>query len=192
MKISNSSGGDFPVLDEDAYLGRIYSIVDIGMQETLYGNKGQLIITWEIPSELSEGLPYAISKFYTASLNEKANFCKDIEAMTSKIPAEAKENFDPSKLLGITAQLSISKGQNKEGYDRNKIEQVSKVMKGVEVGKPVNSCVYFDLENPNWPEVFKTLPEWQQKLVNRESGCKTAATTEEDDIPFSGDEGGMW
>jgi len=52
MKISTGGGGDFPVLEEDAYLARIYSFVHIGIQDTPYGLKDQAIVTWEIPSEI--------------------------------------------------------------------------------------------------------------------------------------------
>lgn len=168
---TGGSGGEFPVLDEGGYAARIYSIVDIGMQETKFGLKQQIIITWELPSELSdEGLPHAISKFYTLSLNEKANLRKDLESMKGKIPAEKLE--DPvfidnlfTKLLGTTCQLSISQYKNKEGYNRNGIEGVGKLMKGTDVPAAVNTPVLLDLENYD-QSVYDALPEWQQTMID--------------------------
>ena len=81
------SGGEFPILDEASYVARIYSVVDIGIHQTNFGEKQQIIVTWELPTEVSdEGLPHAISKFYTLSLNDKANLRKDLEKMKGKIP----------------------------------------------------------------------------------------------------------
>jgi len=119
------SGGDFPILDEASYVARIYSVVDIGIHQTNFGEKQQIIVTWELPTELSdEGLPHAISKFYTLSLNDKANLRKDLEKMKVKIPQEKlnQQDFIDSlfeKMLGTTCQLSISVYENKKGNKRN-------------------------------------------------------------------------
>ncbi len=197
MKAPVGGGGDYPVLEDDVYVGRIYSVVDIGMQEGTYGTKNQIIITWELPTECVEDLPQAISKFYTLSLNAKANLRKDIESMTSKIPDDKitdtafQESLFP-RLLGKTSQLSISKYKNAEGYERNKITAVTKIMKGTDVPRAVNAPVFFDLDNYD-QGTFDALPEWQQKMINKEGAAATPAPapaksshedTDDDDIQW--------
>ncbi len=191
------SGGEFPVLDEGGYPARIYSVVDIGIHMTNFGEKQQIIVSWELPTETNEeGLPHGISKFYTLSLSEKANLRKDLEKMKGKLPKE-KLN-DPKfidslfeKMLGTTCQLSISQYENKEGYKRNGIEGVGKLMKGTEVPEAFNQPILLDLEKYD-QATFEMLPEWQQKLVSEgkarfdavySSGDNTA--TEDDKIPFN-------
>ena len=194
MKASiGGSGGDFPILDEGGYAARIYSIVDIGIHQTNFGEKQQIIVTWELPSELSdEGLPHAISMFYTLSLNDKANLRKDLEKMKGKIPPEKLSSaafIDTlfEKMLGTTCQLSISVYENKEGYKRNGIEGVGKLMKGQVVPEAINAPVLLDLEHYD-QAVFDKLPEWQQGKV---SEGKTrfdqlySTDDKDDEIPFN-------
>ncbi len=197
MKASiGSSGGDFPILDEASYVARIYQVVDIGIHQTNFGEKQQIIVTWELPTELNdEGLPHAISKFYTLSLNDKANLRKDLEKMKGKIPQEklSSQEFIDSlfeKMLGTTCQLSISVYENKEGYKRNGIEGVAKLMKGTAIPESVNEPVLLDLEHFDQAQYDK-LPEWLQGKVdegrtrfNEVHGHKDAKN---DDIPFNTD-----
>lgn len=206
MKASvGGSGGDFPVLEENGYLARLVSIVDIGIHDGNYGAKHQCVFTWELPTEIGEdGRPYVISRFYTLSLNEKANMRKDIESMKGKIPVEKLE--DPAfvdsmfaKLLGTPCQLSISQYKNKEGYQRNGIEGVGKAMKGAEIPAAINDLVLFDLENFN-QKVYSDLPEWLRNKVDEgkpafdaENMSGTQAKDEGDDIPFGdGDDDADW
>ena len=165
------TGGDFPILDENGYPARVYSIVDIGIHNTKHGDKHQVIISWELPLEIGDdGRPYALSKFETLSLHEKANLRKLIEAMKGKIPAEKLEDQDFIdnlflKVLGTPAMLSVSQYKNKDGYLRNGIEGVGKLMKGVELPPAINEPVLFDMDHFD-QSVYKKLPEWQQKLVD--------------------------
>lgn len=208
MKASvGGSGGDFPVLDENGYLARLVSIVDIGIHEGSYGAKHQCVFTWELPTEIGEdGRPYVISRFYTLSLNEKANMRKDIESMKGKIPVEKLE--DPAfvdsmftKLLSTPCQLSISQYKNKEGYLRNGIEGVGKPMKGAEIPAAINDLVLLDLENYD-ANVYNALPDWLKAKVDEGkpvfdaenvSNSEGAKKDEGDDIPFGeGDDDADW
>lgn len=182
MKFTSGSGGDYPCLEEDVYLARVAGITDLGEQDTKYGMKPQMIITYELVTETVEGLPYHQSQFFGVSLNEKSNFYKLLKNLGCPIPDD--DSFDVSVLLTKPVQLNISKSKNAEGYDRNKIESVSKVMKGTDVPHLVNSPYFLNLDDSSWPEVFKTIPEWQQKLVNTDSAVKSSAGVEEGDIPF--------
>lgn len=164
MKASIGGGGGFTLLEDDVYPARIYSIVDIGQQQTPYGEKRQIIITWEIPGEMVDGLPYAISKYYTLSLNDKATLLKDIEAMGKPLPMDKRATFDFTKLIGKTCQLNIQKYEKKDGNERNKIIGISKLMKGIEVGPQVNESIFFDLDEPS-DAVYNSLPDWQKKQI---------------------------
>lgn len=193
MKASIGGGSDFPVLESDSYLARIYMVFDIGIQEGKFGDKHQVIIGWELPTELGEdGRPYVISKFYTLSLNPKSNLCKDIEAMSQTIPEDKKGSFDFQKLIGMKSQLTVEKYQNAEGYDRNRITTVSKPMKGAKVPAAINAPVFFDLESPDW-DLFEQQPEWLKDKCNRNSITPAAPDSpapaievddDDDDIPW--------
>lgn len=54
------------------------------------------------------GKNFMVSKSYTASLNDKANLCQDLETWRGrKFTAEEKMGFDLEKLVGAPCQLQI-------------------------------------------------------------------------------------
>ena len=198
MKATTGGGNsDFPMLDEGGYLARVYSIVDIGIHNTNFGEKHQVVISWELPTELGDdGRPYAQSRFYTMSLNEKANLRKDLESMKGKIPNDKLE--DPTfvdsiftKLLGTPAQLSVSQYTNKDGYLRNGIEGIGKPMKGVSIPEAVNDTVLFDLEHYD-QKIYNNLPDWLKAKIDegkpRFDALNGLTSTSDDGIVIDGDE----
>jgi hypothetical protein len=83
MKWSDSGGGkEFEAAPIGNHVGRCIGLIDIGTQQGEYQGKTtharKVVVRWELPNELiSEGdwagKPFVVSKFYTASLSEKAN-----------------------------------------------------------------------------------------------------------------------
>ena len=70
---------------EGTHAARCISVVDIGTQyaERFDTWKRQLVLTWEVPAHTYDGgedgqMPMTISKFYTLSMNPKANLFKDV------------------------------------------------------------------------------------------------------------------
>ena len=54
--------------------------IDMGTQETRFGNKHQIRIRWELPTELMEdGRPFTISSTYTWSMSSKSRLRADLE-----------------------------------------------------------------------------------------------------------------
>lgn len=194
IAVGGGGGGDFPVLEEDIYPARINGVIDIGTQETLYGVKQQIIVLFELTGQVVDGLPYQKSKWYTASLHEKATFRKDVELIMGKMPDEVLNNFDASKLINAPCMIALSKSKNDKGYDQNKIEAVSRCPKGMEVPPLINDPIYFDLDDPQWALKLEALPEWLQGKINRNDGVKSAASIQEKDIPVAGEDGdnGYW
>ena len=89
----DSGGGDFKKVPPGVYIGRCYSLIDIGTQFTdgVYGPKSahKIRIAWELFGEDEAGqpltalvdgkeMPLTISKSYTVSLHEKASLRKDL------------------------------------------------------------------------------------------------------------------
>src|SRR5262245_35658388 len=87
MKISDSGGKEFEQAPIGNHLGRCVGMIDIGTQQVEYLGKTtharKIVVRFELPNELvSEGefagKPFIVSKFYTASIGEKANLRKDL------------------------------------------------------------------------------------------------------------------
>jgi len=114
------SGGDFTPISEGIKIAVCSMVIDLGIQETSYGDKSQLFIQWQIPAERveikGENLPAVISQRYTASLNEKANLRKTLEAWRSrKFTEEELSGFDMSTILGAGCQIQVVHNKSQDG-----------------------------------------------------------------------------
>lgn len=185
-----------PVVDPGTYLARCYSIVDAGTQVSeMWGEKHKIIITWELPSERimvdGKDLPRAISGFYTMSLNKKSNLRKDLELWRGRpFTAQELEGFELAKILGTACQLNILHTE----HGKAKVVGVAGIPKGTVVPEVQNPKVEYSYSQ-GADDVFKTLPEWLQKIVsaclewaNQESDTDGEPAAQEpqreDDVPF--------
>jgi len=103
-----SEGGEFFLIPEDSYIAKLYSIVDLGEQDTGFrkfkedkvtGKKtdmgpliqNKVMLSFELEGvAVSDGRPAVISNTYTASLNEKATLADVLLSLLGG-GAEAKE-----------------------------------------------------------------------------------------------------
>ena len=186
-------GGDFELAPAGSVGARAFSIVDIGMQDSQYGLKHQIIITWELPSELmADGRPFVISQFFNLSLSEKANLCHCIEGIFGKkMPDEAKMGFDFQSLIDRPCLLNIVHKPKKDGSTKAEIAGYAPPAKGMTIPALQSEAVFFDLDEPDWALVDE-MPEWISKRINgdaptsKKNSPKDPADdfTGDDDIPF--------
>jgi hypothetical protein len=113
-----TKSSSFKELDPGLYSARCIRVIDLGTQKNEYqGNvkwQRQVLVVWEVPSQLHEGTPMTISKFYTLSLFEKAKLAQDLTSWRGKPFTETeKQGFDISKLLGVGCTLNVI--QNERG-----------------------------------------------------------------------------
>lgn len=161
------------------------SVTDLGTQTSTYNNeentRRQNLVTWELPEELREdGKPHTISKFYTASIGEKANLYKDLTSWFGKPPVAP---FDPQSLLGVGCQLIIT-----EKNEKHVVSTVAGLKKNAKLPSPVNELVYFTLDEFN-EEVFDKLSNGIKKMIMRSPEYAKIVNgdepeEEDQDIPF--------
>lgn len=203
MKWSDSGSGDFEQPPVGTHLARCVRLIDIGTQKGEYQGKAtfkrQVIIGWELPTELMTegehaGKPFTSSKFYTASLSEKANLRRDLANWRGRDFTEQElQGFDAKNILGKPCMLSLTVN------DKNKV-RVTGVMaapKGMTVPEQINPTIYFSLDEFN-PDVFASLSDGYKKFImaspeyaeainpKRMAEGNAAASLAEmdDDIPF--------
>jgi hypothetical protein len=149
-------------------MARCIRLIDIGTQHGEYQGKAtarkQVIIVWELPNELMEdGKPYVASKFYTASLGEKANLRKDLEAWRGRaFSDEDLAGFDLRNILGKPCMLSVVA---KDGSDtKTKVGGVMAAPKGTTLPVATNDVFAFDVDE--WDqELFDKLSDGIKKLI---------------------------
>jgi len=193
---SSDGGGAFAEPPEGTHLARCVKIIDLGTRESEYNgekrSRREVVIAWELPDELipkgeAAGKPFVVSKFYTASLSEKATLRHDLEKWRAKsfTPEELK-GFDLKAILGKACMVTVVQ---KEGGKR-RVEGVSSVPKGMTVPPQVNPSVYFSTEPDEFDQnVFNALSAGFQKMIMESPEYQQLQGTPpadklDDDIPF--------
>lgn len=171
--ILTDKGGDYAVAPVGTHRALCVSIIDVGTQQGEYQGrqtlKRQVIIGWELPDELipeghgdATGKPFFISKFYTASLNEKSSLRKDLANWRGRdFTASELAGFDVRNILGKGCMISVTHNEKKKA----KVTGVASLPKALrEMPKPVNAERYFSLDAFD-KAVFDSLPEGIQKII---------------------------
>lgn len=162
--MASDKGGGTPI-EPGVYPAICVGVYDIGTQDGgQYGPKHQVIISFELPDERMaferdgqqrEG-PRMISKFYTLSLNERANLRRELEAWRGRpFSAAELEGFDLIKLLGVNCMLGIIINKN----NKNKINSINPAR---EKRTSENEPQYFSFEDRT---PLPDGPEWLVKII---------------------------
>ena len=207
MIISDAGGTSFEQAPTGSHAARCISIIDIGTQKSTYEGevqiKHQLIVRWELPNEFMTagefaGKPFTVSKFYTASLNEKARLRIDLAAWRGRdfTPEELK-GFDLKNILGKACMLAV--GMSEKG--KAKVSAVMALPKGMTIPEQVNPTFHFSLDafkasdfellSKGFKEMVCASPEYQRLIKpepTRTAPAKTVAAgadfEDDSDIPF--------
>ncbi len=204
MKLTDSGGGDFEQPPTGSHIARCIKMIDIGTQKSEFQGraniKRQIILAWELPLELMSpehgGKPFVVSKFYTASLNEKANLRKDLANWRGRDFSDQELlGFDSKNLLDKGCMLSIIHNDK----NRARVAGVMAMPKGTVLPPATHPLVYFSLEPDEFdvavfdslPDGFKRMidvsPEYQQRVrpgYVAGQPDRSPIADFEDDIPF--------
>jgi len=206
MLWKDSGGGEFEQPPAGTHMAVCIRVIDIGTQDGEYQGKPtikrQCIIGWELPGELMQegehaGKPFVCSKFYTASLSEKANLRKHLESWRGRaFTADELNGFDSKNILGKSCMLSLI--TNDKG--KTQVAAVMAAPKGTQVGTPSNKLTFFSLDHFD-AQAFESLSDGIKKMIVLSPEYKRATTPRqelaapkktfneamdeiEDDIPF--------
>lgn len=185
----DSGGGDFKRVPAGAYIGRCYSLIDLGTQLSngVYGEKMQhkIQIRWELFGEDENGvpltiniegkeMPLTISKSYTVSLHEKSSLRRDLSAWRGKaFTDEEAKAFDVSRLLGAYCMVNVTTSES-GGKTYSNVAGLTPLPGALKNAKPdpVHENVLFNLDEPDMAvfakfheklqEAIKRSPEWAE------------------------------
>lgn len=183
--IATDSGGNgnFKRVPPGAYIGRCYSLIDLGTQLSTgqYGEKLQhkIRIGWELFGEDENGepltvevdghtMPMTISKSYTVSLHEKAGLRKDLAAWRGRdFTDEEARGFDVQKLLGVYCMVNVTSSET-NGKTYSNVAGLTPLPGALKNNKPapVHEIVVFDLDAPDM-KVFNAFREKLQEAIKK-------------------------
>ncbi len=207
---SDNGGGNFKRVPSGAFIGRCYSLIDLGTQESngQYGQKFQhkIQIGWELFGEDDDGqpltvdvdgktMPMTIKKSYTVSLHEKSVLRRDLASWRGKdFTEEEAKAFDVSKLMGVFCMVSVTESEN-NGKTYSNVSGVTRLPNALAGAKPdpVHSNIVFDLDKPDMEifgkfheklqEAIKKAPEWVLATGGAPKPAEDAPFDDQD-IPF--------
>lgn len=206
---SDNGGSNYKRVPSGAFIGRCYSLIDLGTQHTdgQYGPKDQhkIQIGWELFGEDDDGnpltvdwegktMPMTIKKSYTVSLNEKSGLRRDLASWRGRdFTDEEAKAFDISKLLGAYCMVNVTTSEN-NGKTYSNVSGLTKLPTALKGAKPapVHSNVVFNLDEPDMElfasfheklqDAIKRAPEWRGKAGA--SSEPKSAWNEDMDIQF--------
>jgi hypothetical protein len=175
-------GGDYELLPDGVYTARCFKVIDLGTQAVSWNNETKyqpkLMLTWEILDDnvkMKDGRPFATSKTYTASLNEKSTLYQDLVKWRGQaFSNEELLGFDISKLLGAycTLQIIHNTGDNGKTY-----ANIAGIMKTKERPAGINQEVMFDINNPDM-QVFNDLSDYLKDKIRSSQEWKEKENTD--------------
>jgi uncharacterized protein YfkK (UPF0435 family) len=200
-----SSSKEFKNSPPGSHLGRLYKIVDLGTQQGEWEGKAtyarKMIFYFELHGEDDKGMPLVnddgkpliVTKYYNASLGEKATLRKHLQTWLNLDFSKMPEGFKVENILGKFAMINVTTYQ-KDGKTRASVEGLSAVPAIVQKhGLPegINEISIFDLNKFDSAK-FDSLSDSIKKMIM--SSPEYRALTQQpqsssddfgnDDIPF--------
>lgn len=176
--VIKDTGADFARPEPGMQQAVCSHVYDLGMQPGFQGAiTHKLVILWELEERIKEGTfagqRFVISKFYTASLNEKANLRADLTSWRGKdFTAEELLGFDIEKIVGVNCYLNLVEKKKNDGKTAIVVAAVAPFKR--KEGGP----------EPMAPELERTyIPDWIRKLIGKEQP-DTSDIEANDAIPF--------
>ena len=173
----------YPTVSVGVHKARCVRVIDLGTQQNDYQGqiswKRQVMLIWEVPSETdNKGEPLTISKFYTLSLNEKANLANDLVSWRGRPFTETeKKAFDISKVAGKPCSINVILNQN----GKPKVSTVMPIGKNDEIAQQFYPNMVFSITDfqEKKMEVFNQLPEGIRNIILK---SKELEGTEKQDL----------
>jgi len=170
VNAGNGGGGDFEQCPAGSFAARCYQIIDLGHQTFEWKGEAKVApkvrITWELNEMMQDGRPFSISREYTASIGDKANLRKDLEAWRGRpFSAEELRNFSLENVLGAPCLLGVVHKPSKDGSKTYaNVGSIMALPKGMACPELVNPAVKFDIGEFD-QDIFNSLSSYVQKKI---------------------------
>lgn len=145
--IIKGSDQDFTPAPPGLHQAVCVDVVDLGMQETQFGEKRQLKIVWQLKTRNEKGERFQIRGTYTQSLNEKARLRHDLESWRGRpFTKDELRAFDVEKLIGANCQIQVAHRVSAKGRTYANAQAIVPLAKGMAKIEPEN------YEREPWPD----------------------------------------
>jgi hypothetical protein len=192
LTISESAKQERKLPEAGATVGVLYSLVDLGHQETNFDNQKKwtpkVRLTFELPDQTDEfevvengkttkvSKPMVVSIEQTRSLGEKASLRKLLEQWRGQtFTSKELQAFSLKNLLGKPAMLTLIHKTSQQGRQYCAIAGASKLPKGMKApATTTNDQLYYEIEQGEAGQ-FNDMPDWLQEKIRASKEFATAA-----------------
>jgi hypothetical protein len=192
LTISESQKIERKLPEAGATVGVLYSLVDLGHQETNFDNQKKwtpkVRLTFELPDQTDEfevvengkttkvSKPMVVSIEQTRSLGEKASLRKLLEQWRGQtFTSKELQAFSLKNLLGKPAMLTLIHKTSQQGRQYCAIAGASKLPKGMKApATTTNDQLYYEIEQGEAGQ-FNDMPDWLQDKIRASKEFATAA-----------------
>lgn len=195
MRVS-ATGSDYKPVPEGTYIAICVRCIDLGTQITSWqgSDKQQrkVLLSWEVPEVRAtdrdgQDMPAMISSRYTASLHEKAQLRKDLEAWRGRrFTDDELKGFDLKNIVGQPCQIQVLHTE-KNGSTYANISAIMAIPKGLPKPTPEHTTVNFSLDEGEFSEgIYSSLSDKLKEQIAGSPEYK-AATGQVVNKPGGGD-----
>jgi hypothetical protein len=192
LTLSESAKQERKLPEAGATVGVLYSLVDLGHQETNFDNQKKwtpkVRLTFELPDQTDEyevvengkttkvSKPMVVSIEQTRSLGEKASLRKLLEQWRGQtFTSKELQAFSLKNLLGKPAMLTLIHKTSQQGRQYCAIAGASKLPKGMKApATTTNDQLYYEIEQGEAGQ-FSDMPDWLQEKIRASKEFATAA-----------------
>jgi len=192
LTISESQKMERKLPEAGATVGVLYSLVDLGHQETNFDNQKKwtpkVRLTFELPDQTDEfevvengkttkvSKPMVVSIEQTRSLGEKASLRKLLEQWRGQtFTSKELQAFSLKNLLGKPAMLTLIHKTSQQGRQYCAIAGATKLPKGMKApATTTNDQLYYEIEQGEAGQ-FNDMPDWLQEKIRASKEFATAA-----------------
>ena len=102
----------------------IVDVIDLGYQNTFYGNKHMISLVFETKTTNSEGLPFRLAKRVSASLHERSRLRQIIESVLDRrlLNVDLVNGVDIELLQGKSCVIEIEHDEHNQNTYANVVE----------------------------------------------------------------------
>jgi len=113
-------------------------VVDLGLQDTPWGPKPKLQLTWELDLVNEKGgRRFVVARWFGANLSEKGHLRPFLEAWRGrKFTKEELAGFDPEVLVGVNCQVQVVHKIKDNGDVSAQVQAIVGAPKGVPTIRP--------------------------------------------------------
>lgn len=158
------TGGDYTPAPEGLHRAVCCQVIDLGLQDGMYGEKRKVRIGFEIAAVRDDGKRHIVADNYTVSMNKKAALRKvldqwfGIQAVQKKIDDEG--GFDVAKLAGLPCMVNVVHSPSADGaLTYANIGSVMRIQPGEQGLTPESDIWVYTADDRN-RTVLEAMPEW--------------------------------